>query len=114
LKTSFGSSYALDGYFSYWAEHNSRVLSLVPPERLLVIRTDQISRMAQHIAEFAGVPASFVEAGRTHAFKVQNRANLLEQVARDYLESKVEQHCRPLMARYFPEGVSFDHRPAGA
>ncbi len=106
--------YTLNGYFSYWAEHNSRVIRIVPPERLLVVRTDQISRMAPHIAEFAGLPASFVEAARTHEFKVQRRANLLEQVDRDYLESKVEQHCRPLMARYFPEVASFDHRPAGA
>jgi hypothetical protein len=42
---------------AYWDRHNARVLSLVPPERLLVVRTDQLDTDAERIAAFVGVDA---------------------------------------------------------
>src|ERR1700733_5819334 len=106
--------YTLDGYLSYWAEHNSKVLRIVPPERLLVVRTDRISAKACRIAEFAGLPPEAIQPGRAHAFKGVHRSIILEELDRAYLESKVDRHCRPLMARFFPEFASFDDRRAAS
>ena len=38
--------YALDCYLAHWTRHNAGVLDRVPPERLLVVRTDQIGQRA--------------------------------------------------------------------
>lgn len=49
--------YPLKSYFRAWANHNQRVLDTVPADRLLVIRTDEISKSSERIAEFLGIPA---------------------------------------------------------
>lgn len=41
--------YTLDGYLSYWAQHNRTVIETVPKERLLIIRTDKISECTNEI-----------------------------------------------------------------
>ena len=49
--------YNLDGYLSYWANHNNKVLSSVPKDRLMIVRTQAISRAAPDIAAFAASSA---------------------------------------------------------
>jgi len=103
-----GGFYTLDGYFSGWAAHNGRVLTRIPPERLLVIRTDQIRQRAYEIADFAGLPRQAICLHRTHEFKTPGKKDLIQQIDRDFLERKVEQYCRPLITRFFPEIKSLD------
>lgn len=95
--------YTLDGYLSYWAMHNDKVLSLVPADRLLVVRTDEITRRAYEIADFAGLSRSYVRPERSHEFKNPKEFGVLEKIDRSYLENKISSHCRPLMLRFFPE-----------
>jgi len=93
----------LDTYLASWAARNQRVLATVPPERLLAVRTDQIRQRAHEIADFAGLPRRFIRLHRTHEFRNPRKRPLLRKIDRDFLERKVEQHCRPLMTRFFPE-----------
>ena len=103
-----GGFYTLDGYFSGWAAHNEQVLAQVPPDRLLVVRTDQIRQRAHEIADFAGLPRRVVRLHRTHEFQNPAKHDLIRQLDRDFLERKVEQHCRPLITQFFPEIKSLD------
>jgi len=103
-----GGFYTLDGYFSGWAAHNGQVLTRVPPERLLVVRTDQIRQRAFEIADFAGLPCRAVRLDRTHEFQNPAKREMIRHLDRDFLERKVEQHCRPLMTQFFPEIKSLD------
>ena len=98
----------LDRYFSYWARHNQEVIDKVPAERLLVVRTDQIQNEALNIARFAGLPGRAVRLERTHEYRNPEKQEYLRQVDRRFVEAKVEQHCRPLMSRFFPEIKSLD------
>lgn len=95
--------YTLDGYLSYWTMHNERVINTVPENRLLVIQTDKIKENAGRIANFAGVSQDFVNFDSSHAFRNPNKFNVLSQIDRDYLELKVDQHCRKLMDQFFPK-----------
>jgi hypothetical protein len=94
--------YTLDGYLSYWAEHNETVLRQVPAGRLLVVRTDEITPMAQRIAVFAGLPRPAVRVEQSHAFRASVKHRLLERIERSHLEGRVQQHCGELMRRFFP------------
>jgi len=98
----------LDTYFSSWATRNRRVLDQVPPERLFVVRTDQIRDRAFELADFAGLPRRVVRLHRTHEFKNSRKLGIIREIDREFLERKVEQHCRPLMTRFFPEIKSLD------
>jgi hypothetical protein len=93
----------LENYLSLWAEHNEKVLATVPPERLLVARTDQIRERAFEIADFAGLPRYTIRLDRTHEYRNPVRREIIREIDRDFLESKVAEHCRPLMNRFFPE-----------
>lgn len=94
--------YTLDGYFSYWASHNRTVLDTVPAERLLVVRTHEISERTSDIAAFAGVPAAAANRQRSHANKAKRRYHLLRDVSVDHLHQRATAHCRALMQQYFP------------
>lgn len=103
-----GGILPLDTYFSSWAARNGRVLASVPPERLFVVRTDQIRQRAHEIADFAGLPRRVIRLHRTHEFRNPGKVSLLREIDRDFLEQKVEHHCRPLMTQFFPEIKSLD------
>lgn len=95
--------YTLDGYLSYWAYHNQTVIDTVPPDRLLIVRTDKISEWAEEIVRFAGVSSSYLVQENAHAFKAEAKLRLLDQVAQEHLEGRVKEYCADLMTRFFPE-----------
>jgi hypothetical protein len=93
----------LDGYLSRWAAHNHKVLTTIPKERLLIVRTDQITRRAGEIADFAGLPRYAIRSNHTHGNQNPVKRVLIKEIDHGFLEAKIEQHCRPLMGRFFPE-----------
>lgn len=95
--------YTLDGYLSFWAAHYRRVLDAVPEDRLLVVRTDRLSRELDRIARFAGIPADTLDATRRHSHRTAAKYDLVAQIDRAYLDEKVDRHCAELMRRFFPE-----------
>jgi hypothetical protein len=95
-------------YFSRWARHNTEVLAKVPPDRLLVVRTDEINQRALEIAEFGGFPRRSICLDRTHAYKNPEKQPLLLQLDRAFVEATADRHCRPLMERFFPEITSLE------
>jgi hypothetical protein len=95
--------YPIESYLSHWASHNDDVLRKVPANRLLVVRTDQISARSREIATFASIPATAIRANKTHVHENASKSDLVRELDQDYLEMKVEQHCRPLMQQFFPE-----------
>lgn len=95
--------YTLDGYLSYWANHNNQVLAKVPMDRLMIVRTNEITKKAYEIADFAGLSNDSVLPQRSHSFKNPERFHVLREIPEVYLEAKVRKHCGQLMARFFPE-----------
>ena len=94
--------YTLDGYFSFWKEHNSKILATVPKEQLLVVKTSEINQRTQEIESFLQIP--------TGSLPIQVRGNvahkkfhILSKIDRDFLEEKANLHCKDLMDKYFPE-----------
>ncbi len=100
--------YTVDGYLSFWADYNRSVLETVPEERLLVIRTDRIVDNLQNIADFLGIPISTITHSKSHAYKAKKRYDLIWEIEREFLESKVKEYCSDLMRQYFPEVKSLE------
>ncbi|BAP55939.1 sulfotransferase domain protein [Thioploca ingrica] len=99
--------YALDSYFSYWREHNSKVLTTVPEERLLVVKTQEINQSVKKIEEFLGIPLGTLPQN-VHRNVKRRKFNLLSQINKDFLEEKANFHCNELMGKYFPEVKGFN------
>lgn len=103
--------YTLDGYLSYWATHNRRVLEVVPKDRLLVVRTDEITPRAEEIRRFAGLPHAAARRTKSHTYKALAKFGVLGDLDPEYLAGKISEHCAQLMGVYFPvQKVALGHK----
>ena len=98
--------YTLDGYFSFWREHNSKVLATVPADRLLVVKTREINQRVPDIENFLGIESGTL-INRVHANVGSKKFHILSQIDKDFLEEKANLHCKELMDKYFPEVKCF-------
>ena len=94
--------FTLDGFLTYWVGHNRTVLEAVPAERLLVVRTDEITDRAGAIAAFVGVPEHHAQQNKSHAFKAPAQFGVLDQIPAAFVDEKIAEHCADLVARFFP------------
>jgi hypothetical protein len=90
-------------YFQLWADHNSRVLEVVPPRRLLVVETSQILAKTGELAAWAGVPPETLRTERGWIFSTPTKHHVLATLDRSYVQDTANRICGPLMSRYFPE-----------
>lgn len=102
--------YPIRAYLSAWGRHNRRIVEVVPPEQLLVIRTSEIKDSRDRIAAFLRIPSSSIDADRGHQYVNERKFHMLEQVDRGFLESAFHECCGDVMARWFPENESSQKR----
>ena len=101
--------YSLDGYLSYWTNHNLTVIETVPKDRLFIVRTDKISEDTKDILEFAGTSRNKFFHNHSHTFKAKAKFNVLDKLDQKYLQLKIEEHCQELIIRFFPEMQAQNH-----
>ena len=82
-----------------WADSNERVLGSVPPERLLVVRTEDLDDSVEALARFADVPAPTLRP--VHANRNAARSGLLADVSPDFVLEQAQEHCGSLMERFW-------------
>lgn len=96
--------YPLASYLAYWRDHNQQVIDAVPADRLLILKTQDISRRLAELADFLGISSHSIDVAKTHSGKTeQKNVDVFELVGADYVEKQVFRHCQPLMEQYFPE-----------
>ena len=88
-------------YFQLWARHNTRVLQTVPEERLLVVKTEDISDRIPDIAHWVGVPPQTLRADRGWLFAAPKKHGLLATLDASYVRETAQRFCAPLMEQYF-------------
>lgn len=98
--------YPLDSYFSSWKEHNTKVLTTVPKDRLLVVKTHEISHSIDKIQSFIGIDTPLSSHIRKNT--VKKKFNILSQINKNFIEEKANTHCKELMNKYFPEVTDFN------
>jgi hypothetical protein len=87
-------------YLQLWASHNERVLDAVPAERLLVVRTEELSASLPGIAEWAGIPAMTLRTERSRLFVAPRKHGVLATLDPAYVRDTAERFCGRLMQRY--------------
>ena len=94
--------YTIDSYFSWWNTHNTKVLTTVPPERLLIVKTRELTQSIPRIENFLEItPGTLPTSARGNV--TTEKFNILSQIDKDFLEEKAGLHCKELMDKYFPE-----------
>jgi hypothetical protein len=100
--------FPLDVYFSNWAKHANKVLTTVPAERLLVVKTSEINQSIPQIEAFLGIEPNTLPTN-IHSNPAARKIHLLSQIDKDFLEAKANLHCQELMAQYFPEVTGYNY-----
>jgi hypothetical protein len=93
---------SVDGWFATWARHNTHVLDSVPPERLLVVRTNELAAERERIATFAGLPASCLAPRFRTRGAARAKHDVLAAIDPTYVADRAAAHCGALMRRVFP------------
>lgn len=99
----------LNSYLSAWNKHNSTVLEKVPESRLLVLRTNEITKSIPQIAKFLDIPAESIDRTSSHLYKAKDSVEILNRLDVDFLDDQVDLHCKRLMRQFFPEVRSFEN-----
>ncbi|BAP55953.1 sulfotransferase domain protein [Thioploca ingrica] len=94
--------YTLDSYFSWWNTHNTKVFTTVLPERLLIVKTRELTQSIPQIERFLGITLdSLPTSARGNV--TTKKFGILSQIDKNFLEEKANFHCQKLMSKYFPE-----------
>jgi hypothetical protein len=93
----------LDAWLRFWNQHNTRIMALVPRERLLIVRTQDIRGDIPRLAEFLEVPPNTLDPGRSHEHRAEAKFSLVPKIDEKYLHERVAARCGDLMKQFFPE-----------
>jgi hypothetical protein len=97
----------VDHGLRYWSEANRFVLRALPPERSLIVRTNELSDSIPDLAALVGVPPETLRTDHSHLHRADTKYHLLHAVDRDFLADRHREHCADLMDAHFP-GVTLD------
>jgi len=101
--TTYGL-HSVSGYFSYWTHHNRKVLHTLPADRLLIVRTHEISESLDRIADFLDIPVDTIDRTQSHSYQRKDKPlNILNVVKSRYLEEQALHFCNDIMNEFFPE-----------
>lgn len=95
--------HSLKGYFSYWVEHNKHILQTIPKEKLLIIKTNQISQNLEIIADFCGAKVVNKNKSQTSFNVRKNKKISINNLDLNYLDQIARPICSELMNKFFPE-----------
>ena len=80
------------------------MLTAVPSERLLIIKTLDFNQSISQIEDFLEITSgSLPRNTRINVRKAKDKYNLLSQIDRSFVEEKINLYCRELMDKFFPE-----------
>jgi len=93
---------SLDGWLGAWRRHNTTALAALRADRLLVVRTDELTPRRHEIAAFAGIAREHVRDDVAAKGLARARHGVLARLDPAWVEDRVAAHCGPLLQRYFP------------
>ncbi len=94
---------SLASFFQLWTGHNMRVLAQVPPERLLVVKTNEIVERLPEIARWVGIGPEMLRLDQAWLAAAPKKHGVLAMLDASYVRDTAEWCCGPLMDRYFSE-----------
>lgn len=97
--TAAGLRWPLAGYLKYWASCIDRTLDLVPMERLLVLRTENLDTAGTCLANFLDVSDAKLAQGPVRSRARPDKVVLSDQFDRHYLENQIHEHCSQTIER---------------
>lgn len=100
--------YPIRSYLEFWKDHNQNVINSVPEEKLLIIKTKEISSSTDKIATFLNINESKIVNNSSHEFKAKAKHGILEKLDANFIYDTAMEVCGELNDMYFPEKTISD------
>ena len=94
---------SLDVYLAQYADHYRRVLSSVPENRRLLVKTHELEASVPVIAEFAGIPQDTLQIA--HSKRSEGKIQPLKAINPGYTRETIWRHCEKIIRTFFPDTV---------
>lgn len=95
--------FPIKSYLTYWNERNSKVIEMVAPQKLLILKTNEISKSKSKIARFLNIDLSKVKSEKSHQFKAKEKHDILKRIDPHYVFDTAMEVCGDLNNDIFPE-----------
>ena len=100
--------FPLASYFQFWAEHNNNVLTSIPKEQLLIIKTKELGSASAKLADFLDIEPKELVTEKSHSFKAKEKLNILQLLDKDFVIDTATQYCERINNDVFPEATIVD------
>lgn len=91
--------FPVDGYLSAWVTHYQGVIDVVPKNRLLIIRTEELKKAVDQLASFLSIPPDSIDNKRSHLHSCPHDHGVIERLPQALVEDKVALHSDELLSR---------------
>jgi hypothetical protein len=100
--------YSIAAYLNAWNRHVTACTQLIPPSRRLILRTHELGRNHQQLADFLQIPAEGLDIRNGHINRGTWSDRIDSLVERRYLIEMVSSICCDHMAYHFPDVAGID------
>ena len=95
--------YPIRSYLEYWNTHNSKIIETVDKDRLLIIKTHQISESSNELSVFLNINKSLIDTNSSHEFTAKAKHEILKKLDTNFLHDTAMEVCGDLNDKYLPE-----------
>ena len=95
--------HSLECYLTRWRNQAVRPSNEIASDRLLIVRTHELSHSFEPIARFLDIHPELIDGARSHWNKGTKVKPILTLVDKSYLEETIARVCQDAMGRFFPE-----------
>jgi hypothetical protein len=93
--------YSVAAFLNAWNQHVNSCTQVIPPDRRLILRTNELNQSHQQLADFLQIPVEQLDASNGHLNRATWSGGFDSLVERGYLDEMVAERCGENMARYF-------------
>jgi len=90
----------IGGMLSCWASLTENTLKKLPLDRSLILRTHELFKKTDILAEFVGVPSHTLNSNRSN--KSRQKLHLLHSIDYNFLKAESNKYCSAMMDKFFP------------
>jgi hypothetical protein len=95
--------YSAAAFLAVWNRHVDACTRAIPPARRLILRTHELARSHERLADFLGIPPETLDGSAGHENRSTWSGRLESLVDPEHVQEVVASICRANMDRLFPE-----------
>ena len=94
--------FSIPAYLHGWNRHINLCNRMIPAQRRLVLRTQELAMSQPRLAAFLQIPEDSIDLGQAHLNRAGGSGSMERLIDRTYLDDMIHAICRDNMSKYFP------------